>query len=91
MIIPPNCLLKFTAEWCQPCKVIGAVIGPIAADAGLPVLSIDIAERPEMAQAYGIRSVPYVVGIRDDAPVGAVVGAQGEDAYRALVAKVIGG
>lgn len=87
---PDRCLLWFTAEWCQPCKAVGPALGTAASELGLPVVVLDIADRPEVAQAFGVRSVPTVVGIRDGAIVGALTGAQGQAVYATLCREVAG-
>jgi thioredoxin-like negative regulator of GroEL len=87
---PDRCLLWFTAEWCQPCKTIAPVLGAVASEHGLPLVVLDIADRGDVAQAFGVRSVPTVVGVRDGAVCGAVVGAQGQAAYATLCRDVAG-
>lgn len=55
-------LIDFWAAWCGPCKMMGPVIDQIAADhTDIKVGKINIDEQPELAQKYGIMSIPTVV------------------------------
>lgn len=54
-------LLKFHAEWCEPCKRADPLIEALAMKAGVPVESIDIDQQPEMARHHLVMSVPTVI------------------------------
>lgn len=53
-------VLKFSASWCSPCKVLSNVIKG-AGDLGVEITEIDIDEQLELATKYNIRSVPTMV------------------------------
>jgi thioredoxin-like negative regulator of GroEL len=52
-------ILRFTASWCGPCKSLAMNLE--TASLSLPIEVIDIDVHPEVAQEYGIRSVPTLV------------------------------
>jgi thioredoxin 1 len=52
-------ILRFTASWCQPCKMITKNLED--AMLGIPIEVVDIDEKPEVAKEYSIRSVPTLV------------------------------
>lgn len=58
-------VLKFHATWCGPCQGLGMVIDGID---NLPMIveSVDIDDNMQMAQKYGVRSVPTMVIVNDD-------------------------
>ncbi len=66
-------LLKFSAEWCQPCKILAKTLEGI--DVPYTVSSIDIEDSPNLAQDYRVRGVPTMVLVDDnDKEVGRLVG-----------------
>lgn len=52
-------VLRFTASWCQPCKVMATTLEEI--NSGVPVEVVDIDVHSDLAVEYGIRSVPTLV------------------------------
>jgi thioredoxin 1 len=58
-------VLKFSASWCQPCKLLQAVIDNMSADIGIDIESIDIEVATDTANQYNIRGVPTLVLIDD--------------------------
>ena len=65
-------LLRFTASWCQPCKILEANIE--RADLNLPIEVIDIDKHEDIANQYGIRSVPTLVMLDENIEVKRNVG-----------------
>ena len=66
-------LLKFSAEWCQPCKMLAKTLEGV----NLPytISSIDIDDSPNLAADYKVRGVPTMVLVDDnDKEVGRLVG-----------------
>ena len=57
-------LLKFSASWCGPCKMLSKVME--GQDLGVEVKEVDIDEEYELAQQYQIRGVPTLVLLEDD-------------------------
>ena len=56
-------VLKFSASWCGPCKMLSKVIEGV--DLGVPIKEIDIDEQFELANTYQIRNVPTLVLLED--------------------------
>ena len=65
-------ILRFTASWCQPCKMLSANLGEI--DCKLPIEVIDIDVPPEVAAEYGIRSVPTLVMLDENMEIKRLIG-----------------
>ena len=58
-------LVDFWAEWCGPCRMAASEVKRVAAEmAGKAlVLKVDTEKNPQLAQRYGIRSIPNFVVI----------------------------
>ena len=67
-------VLKFSASWCQPCKMLAANLREIKTDVSIE--EIDIDEKPELASQYGIRGVPTMLMLQGDTVVSRLVGAK---------------
>ncbi|NBP03103.1 MAG: thioredoxin [Proteobacteria bacterium] len=52
-------ILKFTAAWCQPCKVLDKVLSVI--DFKTPIQEIDLDKSKELANFFNIRGVPTMI------------------------------
>jgi thioredoxin 1 len=71
-------IVDFWAEWCGPCRAVAPVLAEIALErAGeIRVVKVNIDEEPELAQRYGIMSIPTIVLFKGGEPAAAAIGAQ---------------
>ena len=67
-------VLKFSASWCGPCKMLSMTIAGIKDEIPFPIEEIDIDENSEMAQKFSIRGVPTIVLVDGDKEVKRKVG-----------------
>jgi len=69
-------LVDFWAEWCGPCHAIAPVLDQIAEErSDLKVVKLNIDEEPEIAQRYGVMSIPTLILFKGGEPSAAAVGA----------------
>jgi thioredoxin 1 len=68
-------ILKFSASWCGPCKMLSTTIAGIKDEIPYPIEEIDIDANSELAQAFGVRGVPTMVIVDGDKEVKRKVGA----------------
>ena len=80
-------LLDFFATWCGPCRMIAPVIEELSDEmADVSFAKIDVDELPELAQQYGIVSIPTLVLLKDGKEIDRAVGARPKDAIAAMIA-----
>lgn len=82
-------ILRFTASWCSPCKRYAPIFNEFVEENDINAEEIDIDESPELAQRYGVMSVPTTVILdKGDEVVGSVSGVVSKPALRRLVEDV---
>ena len=65
-------ILRFTADWCNPCKQLTENI--TRAELTVPIETIDIDENTELATKYGVRNLPTMLLMIDDVEICRLVG-----------------
>lgn len=70
-------LVDFWATWCPPCRMIAPAIEALAdAYAGrAKVAKLDVDEAPEVAEKFGVQSIPTLLVFKDGKVVDQRVGA----------------
>ncbi len=81
-------LVDFFATWCGPCKMLAPTIDEISSEmAGkAQVYKLDIDQSPDIAQMYGVMSVPTLIAFKNGQPVKQTVGVQSKQALLSLLA-----
>jgi len=70
-------LLDFWAEWCGPCRILSPVIDEVAREVPhSKVGKVNVDEQPELAAAFGIRSIPTLAVVKDGRVIDRMVGVQ---------------
>lgn len=56
-------LVDFYATWCEPCKYLDEILVDLEGRLGgkAEIMKLDVDEQKELAQFYGIRSVPTLM------------------------------
>lgn len=72
-------LIDFYADWCGPCKMVSPVVDKIAEEhSEIKVCKVNVDSEPELAQKFGIASIPTLVVMKDgritNQKIGAVSG-----------------
>ena len=82
-------LVDFWATWCGPCKVIGPILEKLetAYEGRFRLVKIDSDQEQELAQAFGIRSIPTCILLKNGQPVDGFMGALPEGQIRAFLDK----
>lgn len=79
-------LVDFWASWCGPCKMLSPVIDEIAGERDdIKVGKVNVDEQPELAQKYGVMSIPTILVIKGGEEVNKSVGAVPKKALLDLI------
>ena len=79
-------LVDFFATWCGPCKMMAPVIEDVAAEmAGkADFYMLDIDDNPDIAQRYGVMSIPLFIVFKNGEPVAKALGSQPKEQILSL-------
>jgi putative thioredoxin len=82
-------LVDFWAPWCGPCKAIGPILEKLETEygGGFKLAKINSDEEQQLAGAFGIKSIPTVVLLKDGQPVDGFMGALPEGKVREFLNK----
>lgn len=74
-------LVDFYADWCGPCQMVSPIVDEISGErTDVKVCKINIDEQVELAQAFGVSSIPTLAVISGGKLVNHAVGAQPKSA-----------
>src|SRR3954463_124418 len=78
-------IVDFWAEWCGPCHAVAPVLDRIADEHDVKIVKVNIDEEQELAQRFGVASIPLMILFEDGNPAAQAIGAQPKGALeRAL-------
>lgn len=84
-------VIDFSATWCGPCKMIAPVLEKVSEemDGKVAFYNVDVDENPELAQEYGIMSIPALVVLKSGVMQDMQVGYQPKEGIKAFINKYL--
>ena len=82
-------LIKFTADWCGPCKAINPILETISEKMAdkIVIANHDVDSQPNFATANAIRSIPTLFLYKDGSHVDTLVGGTDQTNIEAFINK----
>lgn len=79
-------LLDFYADWCGPCRMVSPIVDEIAEEKTQYLVGkVNVDNEPELAQAFGVASIPTLVVMKDGKIVDHSVGAKPKSQILAML------
>jgi putative thioredoxin len=77
-------VVDFWAEWCQPCRQLIPLLEKLTGEANgtFCLVKVNVDECPEIAQAFGVQSIPFVVAMVNGQPATHFAGVRSEPELR---------
>ena len=70
-------VFDFYADWCGPCRMVSPLVDEIAEENPQYLVGkINVEQEPELAQAFGVASIPTLVVMKGGKIVNQAVGAR---------------
>lgn len=69
-------VLDFWADWCQPCRMLMPILEELTEEfkGRFLLAKVNVDEVPEIAEAFGVQGIPFVVAMVDQQPVSKLPG-----------------
>jgi len=69
--------VDFWAPWCGPCRIVGPIVEELAPsyEGRAVITKMNVDDNPEVAQKYGVTSIPTLMMFKEGKLVDRVVGA----------------
>lgn len=79
--------IDFWATWCVPCKSMAPIFDEVHAEQPrVKFCKVDVDTQPELAQLFGIESIPTVVLVQNRRTLTGFVGAQDKETFLNMIA-----
>jgi len=84
-------ILKFQADWCNPCKTLSPIMKELALEFDLEIKEINIDEEDDLVEQYEIRSIPTLIFFKNNIQVLKTTGSKSKEQLKVLINKIKNG
>ena len=85
-------VVDFYADWCGPCKMLGPVIKQLTAEMpNCEFFKVNIDNDPDLANKYGVMSIPTVMVFKNGQPVMTNTGFVPKDMLKSRIEDAVNG
>lgn len=82
-------IVDFFATWCGPCKMLSPILESIAdTEKDVKILKVDIDENMDLAQKFGIMSVPTLMLFKDGEEYGREIGLKSKQDLEDIISEL---
>ena len=82
-------LADFNADWCGPCRMLKPILDELSEErADYKIVSINIDNEDELAEEYGVESIPCLVAFKDGKEFNRSIGLKPKDAIIAMMEEI---
>lgn len=79
-------LVDFWAPWCVPCRMQAPILEAFgAANANVKIVKVNVNDNPDLAEKYGIMSIPSLLLFKNGELIKSAVGLHRQDALAELI------
>ena len=79
-------IVDFWATWCGPCRMLGPTIAELAEEhPEIKVCKVNVDDEPDLAQQFGVMSIPFVASFKGGQLHKSSVGVQPKESLLALL------
>ncbi len=83
-------VVDFFATWCGPCKMLAPILEELQEElSDVKIVKIDVDENPELANKYGIASIPTLKIFKDGNDVDTKVGFMPKEMLKESIEEVL--
>lgn len=80
-------IVDFWAEWCGPCRMQAPILDHLEEEIGskVKVCKLNVDDHPDIAQRFGVFSIPTIIAFRDGDQIGKAVGVQSREQLISMI------
>ena len=83
-------VIDFHADWCMPCRIVSPRLTELSNEMNnIAFGKINVDENADVAQRFGIVSIPTIIIFKEGKQIDEMVGTQPKDRIKELVEKYI--